>query len=78
MYTRIYFESIDLIILLILVPKLMHLPQNPNAWVKKSQVIQEQLLSKSIPDLNIAAVLKLTHKQFIDTKLKIPRERRAN
>ncbi|MGB3702911.1 MAG: hypothetical protein WA997_16740 [Anaerolineales bacterium] len=56
----------------------MHLPQNPNAWVKKSQVIQEQLLSKSIPDLNIAAVLKLTHKQFIDTKLKIPRERRAN
>jgi uncharacterized tellurite resistance protein B-like protein len=26
----------------------------------------------------IAIVLKLTHKQFIDAKLKIPRERRAN
>ena len=26
----------------------------------------------------IATVLKLTHKQFIDAKLKIPRERRAN
>jgi len=26
----------------------------------------------------IAKVLKLTHKQFIDAKLKIPRERRAN
>ena len=26
----------------------------------------------------VAIVLKLTHKQFIDAKLKIPRERRAN
>ena len=26
----------------------------------------------------IATALKLTHKQFIDAKLKIPRERRAN
>jgi hypothetical protein len=26
----------------------------------------------------IATVLKLSHRQFIDAKLKIPRERRAN
>ena len=38
-----------------------------SAWVEEIEEIR-----------TIATVLKLHHKQFIDAKLKIPRERRAN